>query len=120
MREAIVALYSYNRINEYKALFAELRRRYPEAAPESDPEKFVQAEFTARQQHLTPDTARELINGALYQSIFWKTHGDSARAEGFQHLARLTWDHYQTALGATNSPNALPPLDEMRQAIEQN
>lgn len=117
MREAIVTLYSYNRINEYKALFAQLRQRYPEAAPGSDPEKFVQAEFLARQQQLTPDTARELINGALYQSAFWKTHDDPARAEGFLHLARLTWKHYQSTIGA-NSPYTLPPLEEMLQAIK--
>lgn len=122
MREAVLVLYTYNRIDEAQRLFQTLRTKYAAHAPEPDFERFVRDQFLARQQQLTPDDARALVEGALFQSVFWQTLGDTERATGFAQLARLTWERFQERLAASPDAQArmsLPPLDQLLQLARE-
>ena len=117
LREAIVIRYTYNQAAEARALFRELRERYPHEAPEAQFEPFVQNQFLQRQDQMGLNDARAIVEGALFQSEFWRAVGDPERAAGFAGLARLTWDRF-TARAAGDADVemrlALPPLEELR------
>ncbi len=119
MREAIIVYYTFNQLDAARNLFQQLRTQFPALAPEPDFETFVREEFLARQQSIPPDTALAIINGALVQSAFWKVNGDPARAEGYDHLAQLTWTAYHERLKTQPPPPPPPPplpsLDTLRQ-----
>ena len=117
LREAVVILYSFNRDAEAQHLWGELRTRHPDAAPEPDFQRFVHQEYTQRQERLTTADAQAIIEGALFQSVFWSVAGDRERAAGFDHLARITWERFQARIGADPEQQArigLPPLDDLR------
>ncbi len=117
LREAIVIRYTFNQEAEARALFDELRRRYPGREPPSDFESFVREQFLARYGQMGPSDARAIVEGALFQSEFWRAAGDAERAAGFGHLARLTWERFSARAGADPELRArigLPPLDELR------
>lgn len=117
LREAIVIRFTFNQMAEARALFHDLRKRYPEETGGADFETFVQEQFLARQDRLSVRDARAVVEGALFQSEFWRAVGDENRALGYAGLARITWERHQRRVA--KSPDmearlALPPLEELR------
>ncbi len=120
LREAIVIRYTFNQLAEARGLFAELRNRYAEETKGLSFEAFVQEQFLSRQAQLNVADARAVVEGALYQSEFWRVVGDTERAAGFAGLARLTWERHQARVSASPDLAArlsLPPLDELRRLV---
>ncbi|MCS6772389.1 MAG: hypothetical protein NZ740_10280 [Kiritimatiellae bacterium] len=122
LREALVIRFIYNQEAEARALFEELRSKYPEEAGTASFEAFVQEQFVSRHARLSARDARAIVEGALFQSEFWRAAGDERRAMGYAGLARLTWEQHQRRI--STSPDlqarlALPPLEELRRLARE-
>lgn len=117
LREAVVIRFTFNQLAEARALYTELRTRYPNEVQGAPFESFVQEQFLSRQAQLNTPDARAVVEGALFQSEFWRAAGDEERAAGFMGLARLTWERHQNRVSASPDMQArlaLPPFDELR------
>lgn len=117
LREAIVLLYTYHRVDEARRLYDELHARYPSPETAEGFGPFVFRSFARDVKDLSDRDAQAVVEGALYQSLYWQTLGDRERAAGFDQLARLTWDTYMAK--RANSPEfkertGIPPLAELR------
>lgn len=117
LREAMVILYSYNRRTDARRLFDELHRKYPSPETERGFALYVMQSFARDVRELDDRTAQAVVEGALFQSLYWQALGDSDRAAGFDSLARLCWESYM----APRMDNAefkertgIPPIDELR------
>mgnify|MGYP001401714607 CR=1 FL=1 len=117
LREAILTLYSYNRTREARQLFDELTQRYPSDETARGFAPYVLHAFARNVKDLTDRDAQAVVEGALYQSLYWQALGESDRAAGFDQLARLCWETYM----APRQDNAefkertgLPPISELR------
>lgn len=122
LREAVVIHYTFNQLAEARALFSELGARYPNETQGAPFEQFVQEQFLSRQSQLTTADARAVVEGALFQSEFWRAAGDDARSAGFGGLARLTWERHQQRIAASPEMQArlaLPPLEELRRLARE-
>ena len=122
LTSAIVLLYTYNRVQDARSMYSELRELYPDADNAGGFEPFVLRNFASDMKDLSDRDATGLIEGCLYQSLFWQAMGDSERATGFGSLAQLTWNTYMAL--RTNEEyrqrTGLPPLLEIRQhALDQ-
>lgn len=122
MREATVICYTFNRLPDARRLYDDLRARYPEAVGGRSFETFVQDTYLERNQRLGLIDARAIVEGALFQSEFWRSIGDEDRAAGFLRLARATWERHQQRASA--SPDlleriGLPPFEDIRRTAAQ-
>jgi hypothetical protein len=120
LREAIVIRYTFNHVAEARSLFEELRSRYPDETNGQSFEDFVHDQFLSRQSRMSTADARAIIEGALYQSEFWRFADDADRAAGFARLARLTWDRHQARISASPEMQqrlSLPPFEEIRRLV---
>jgi hypothetical protein len=116
LREAIVALYNFSRASEARRLFQVLAKTYPDEVQGDSLEAFVYSAVTPQGRDLTEREARSLVDGALYQSAFWRMLGDGDRALGLEAQARLVWSRYMDSLQGEEHVErvGLPPLDELR------
>ncbi|MBN1269358.1 MAG: hypothetical protein JXB04_07215 [Kiritimatiellae bacterium] len=122
LREAVLFLYSYNRVGEARELFDDLAKRYPSAEFEQGFEPFVRKLAAAQLADLSAREAGLMIQSALVQSYLWLGLGEDERATGYEQLARDSWDGFMEQLTSPEllERNALPPLADLkRAALEQ-
>lgn len=117
LSEAIVLLYTFHRVDEARRLFDELHARYP--SPETDEGfgPYVFRSFARDVKDLSDRDAQAVVEGALFQSLYWQTLGDTDRAAGFDQLARLAWDTYMARREnneAFKERTGIPPIPELR------
>lgn len=122
LREAILILFTYNHSEEARRLFDELRQRYPSPETARGFQPYVLQAFARKVNDLSDREAQALVEGALYQSIYWQALGDADRAAGFNQLGRLCWEAYM----APRMDNAefrertgLPPLEDLRKLARE-
>ncbi|HEY8240555.1 MAG TPA: hypothetical protein VIH35_03870, partial [Kiritimatiellia bacterium] len=116
LREAVVTLFSYNRMREAQERFQELADSYPSEETAAGFDAFVFNIVTAQTKDLSEREARAFVDGALYQSAFWQLLGESDRAQGFAIRAKLIWSRYMESLASAEHAErvGLPPLDELQ------
>lgn len=115
--EAVVTLVSFNRLEEARAVFDEIRTRQPSELTAEGFGPFVLKRFAAVQGQLDRAQAQAVIEGSLLQALTWQAGGDPARAAGFDRLARLAWESYMAPLQGQADlleRSGLPPLEELR------
>lgn len=120
--EAIIVLLSYNRLDEARAVFADLHARYPDEATARGFGPYVLQSYTQRTSELDDREATAVVEGALFQGLYWQAAGDPARAAGYDRLARLAWESYmepRRASVALTERTGLPPLEDLRAAARQ-
>jgi hypothetical protein len=120
--EAAVTLVSYNRLPEARVVFDDLHARYPSEATARGFGPFILQAYARGTAELDDREAVAVVEGALFQGLYWQAAGDPARAAGFDRLARLAWESYMAP--RRDSPEwtertGLPPLDEIRAAARQ-
>jgi hypothetical protein len=115
LRTALMALYTHHRLAEARDILADLRRRYPDPAYETDLDTYIYRQLTEFVTGMDQRQALNVVGGSLQQSWFWLAMGDEERAQGFQGLARTVWRQYMQ--GRTTADAAqragLPPFDEL-------
>jgi hypothetical protein len=121
LAEAIVALFTYNRVEESRAIFEELEKADPSRTAGKDFEEFVYAGFLEDVEGKGPE-ALSLIESAFSQSFQWQAIGDEDRAAGYDRLARLLWARYMKP--RMNDPEwkertGLPPIEEIQKSARQ-
>ncbi len=119
LAEAVITLYSYNRLPEARALFGALHETFPSEATGEEFEPFVVNVYAGNLAALAHDQARGLVEETLHQALLWQALGDAERAAGYDRLARLTWETYQASRAGIPDSMAqpgLPPLEQLRNA----
>lgn len=113
---AIAITYSYHRLADTRALFDDLRERYPSEDTKAGFEPFIYRTYAARVKDLSPKEAQALVEGTLAQSWFWRALGDEERAAGFEQFATLYWREYMKTRQEPEmrERTGLPPLDRLR------
>ncbi len=116
LREAMTLLYTYHRTREARAVFDELKERYPSDDTAAGFESCVYRAFSATVQDLSQGNAMAMVEGTAYQSLYWFALGDEDRATGFDQLARLCWREYMSTRTSAElkERTGLPPFDEIR------
>lgn len=117
LREAVVQLVSYNRQAEARRVYNQLRAAYPDAETAGGFGAFVLGAFAADVKDMTDRDAQAVVEGALYQALYWQALGDADRAAGFDRLARLCWETYMAPRQKDDEfkeRTGLPPLVELR------
>ncbi len=117
LSSAAVMLFSYNRLQEARDIFDELKQRYPAETAGKSFDEYVLAAYRRTAGSLGASEAYSLIEGTLTQSLFWQAMGDNGRAAGYASLATMLWTDYMTP--REHSPEfkertGLPPLNEIR------
>jgi hypothetical protein len=92
--EALVICYSHHHTGLAHELFEQIRKQYPDYIHTEDFETFVYRALAREFDLLSSRNFLPLIQGLLFQCIFWEQLGDMDRATGYQNLARLLWTRY--------------------------
>jgi len=121
LREAIMIVYSHNRVDQARKLFADLKKRYPQHVDADTLEEFVPGGMSDYLDRRAPREALPLIEGALYQSALWTALGEDDLAEGNRQIAKLYWDHFMESAVSEEwvERMALPPLKELAEKAEK-
>jgi hypothetical protein len=121
MRDAIVTLYTFNRIERAQNLFENLRTKFPSPDLDIGFSEYVLGSLASDLSNLSRGNAVSLVEGAYFQSYFWLAVGDEDRSEGFRNLASLAWSRYTSGKPDEEiSRLGLPSLAEIeRRALER-
>ncbi|HNR93005.1 MAG TPA: hypothetical protein PKM67_05525 [Kiritimatiellia bacterium] len=121
LREAIMIIYSHNRVRQARELFADLKERYGSHIEADTLEEFIPAATADFLDKRAPREALPLIEGALYQSALWSALGEADLAAGHRQLAKLYWDHFMESAVSEEwiERMALPPLEELAAKAEK-
>lgn len=117
LKQAALVLYTFHRNREARNVFEELASRYPSEDTANGFDAFVyRFSSPSGNRELTHNEALILVQGAIYQCLYWRKLGDPDRAAGFEQTARLYWEQYMAP--RTNDPIllkriGLPPLDKI-------
>ncbi|MFH0954334.1 MAG: hypothetical protein V1873_08400 [Verrucomicrobiota bacterium] len=116
LEEAIIILYTYHRIDEAKALFDVLARRYPSAETAVGFDAAITKAFGSAVKNLTARDALAMVEGTEYQSLFWHALGDEGRAKGYHQLGRVYWQQYMAPRmeKSVREREGLPPIEDIR------
>ena len=116
LREAVTILFTYNRIDQARALYDDVCARYPSEANGATFGDFVLRSVGLNSPALADRDAAAVIEGLLYQSLYWQALGDSDRAEGMGQWAASAWNGYMSTRedAEVKERVGLPPLDDMR------
>lgn len=118
LREAVVLLYMYNRMDEARDVLGRLRSIDPELPAGTTLDQLVFSIYTGRGEQLTPEAAYASVESALYQSALWQALGDRDKATGYEQLARLVWQRYMEPRmdrPELKQRTGLPPFDQIRE-----
>jgi hypothetical protein len=115
LREAVMLLYTYHRVEDARGLFAKLQERYPSEDAAVSFEAFVMDRLAERMEGMTSRNALMLIEGLLSQSYGWQALGDEERAAGYFQLAVLYYRKFMLSLkpGEHADRLSLPPFGEV-------
>lgn len=115
LRMAVMVLYTHHRISAARDVFEDLRRRYPSPDYEQGLDAFAYKLLTETLPDVSQRDAVNIIMGTLQQSWFWLAMGEEERAQGFQQLARTTWNEYQRSHASPEIQQraGLPPFEQM-------
>ncbi|MFH0909354.1 MAG: hypothetical protein V1929_11375 [bacterium] len=116
LRESVVVLFTYNRIDQARALYDDACARYPSDANGKSFGDFVLRSTGLNSPALTDRDAAAIVEGLLYQSVYWQVLGDSDRAEGTGQWAVHAWNVYMSTRQDPELKErvGLPPLEDMR------
>lgn len=121
LSEAVLILYTYNRIKQAKELFAILSKKYPGPETELGFDSFVTRCFTANIRGTSREDAMALVEGLMFQSYFWFALDDKERSIGFERLSQLAWQQYMNSRVSEDHRmrTGLPPLAVIRRLAFQ-
>jgi len=122
LEEAVGLFNIYHRLDEGKALYADLQRLYPSPEPDMSYEEFVVASLGEDIERLSSRAARNLVEAMVQQSYMWYTIGDLDRYAGFERFARLLWTRYMDNFQSEEhrQRSGLPPFAVIQdQALER-
>ncbi len=116
LREAVTVLFTYNRIEQARDLYDDACVRYPSEANGTSFGDFVLRSAGLNSAALADRDAAAIIEGLLYQSVYWQALGDSDRAEGMGQWAASAWNTYMSTRQDEEVKErvGLPPLADMR------
>ncbi len=120
--DATMFTYTYNRRDESRRLHALLRERFPGDDVPADFEQFVTRTYREFIESMAFGSAMASVEGAMYQSLYWRELGDPEQAAGFEQIARLLYETYmkERTEGELRERTGLPDLAKIRdQAVER-
>lgn len=122
LREAVVMMVSFNRMDDARACFEELQTAYPSDDTARGFGPFVLRTFSQEVSQLDDRQAQSVVEGALYQALVWQAMGDPERAAGFDRLARLAWESYMAQRENSaewKERTGLPSIEVLRASARQ-
>ncbi len=123
LAEAVLVLYTCNRVQQAKDLFNTLIRKYPGPGQDLGFDGFITRYFLINTAETPRKDAIAVIEELLYKSCFWKALGDEERSAGFERLSHLVWNQYmncQASGDLHDERKDLPPVSVIRrQAYER-
>lgn len=122
LNHALSVVYTYHRTDDARRVFEEIQTRYPEEVRDRDLEDYALALFVDRVEDLSDFEAHSFVEGAFYQSYFWRALGEEERAAGFERLARQVWHSYMEPLfrnAELLERTGLPPLPQIRRSARE-
>ena len=111
--DAVLMMYTLNRIGEAQRIFEQLTDRYPSEETPKNFEDFVFHTYAGEIDASSAPDIRELIEHAAYQGLYWRALGFEDRAAGYDQLAGLC----RRQAGAEQA--SLPPLEEIRRQARE-
>ncbi len=115
LTDAVLLHYTYNLEARARAIYDELRARFPKEENAGGFEAFVVRIWREYARDLPSGQAAAFVESALYQSHFWAALGERERAAGFARMAALVWNRYmeERKNPEFRERTGLPPLEEM-------
>jgi hypothetical protein len=127
LRDAVYFLYEHNRIKEAAYWFKYLGDKYPnniiiDGRPDSFPrnvtlDQYAIARVTEDVNETSHDRAEAAIEGMLMNSYQNLALDEDERFEGYQRLARLVWNTYQSKITIRKEAVGLRPFEEINAEI---
>lgn len=111
LREVVLDLYQHNDIKRSRKYYKELQSYGPEAdVPYED---FIHKRFLERVRSATYQQNINLIQGVLFQVLYWASSGDMKQAVGKENMAKLIRKKYNDKYARRQ----IPPLAELYKPV---
>lgn len=120
--EAVMSLFSFNRVGEAKRIFAKLRAAYPGPDAKLEFEEYIYEMLIRNVRAARHKTAASLVEGFLYRAFLWAGEGETELADGYNALAQLLWSRYMREIDRPYlaATTGLPPMSDLRaRALER-